>query len=78
LAHSRQTARVAGSTAGLGQNRLALVRAQPVAERGESVDVVRRAGGVGSAVVRVEVLVYVEDEVCGAAVEVGDFDEGAA
>jgi hypothetical protein len=29
---------------------------------------------VSTAVVRVEVLVYVEDEVCSAAVEVGDLD----
>jgi hypothetical protein len=33
---------------------------------------------VGAAVVGVEVLVHVEDEVCCAAVEVGDFDQSSA
>jgi hypothetical protein len=78
LAHGRQTARVAGSAASLSQDCLALVRAQPVTECGESVDVVSSAGSVRTAVVRVEVLVYVEDKVCSAAVEVGYLNQCTA
>ena len=56
---------------------MALVLAQPVAEVCERIGVVGGAGGVGAAVVGVEVLVHVEDQVCGAAVEVGDFDQSS-
>jgi len=61
LADGFQAARVGRSATGFGQNRLALVLAQPVAEVGESVSVVGGACGVGAAVVGVEVLVHVED-----------------
>lgn len=37
-----------------------------------AADAVGGAGGRGAGVIRVEVLVHVEDEVVGAAVEVGD------
>ena len=78
LAHSFQAARIVRSTTSLSQDGLTLVLTQPVAKVGEGVGVVGGAGGVGAAVVGVEVLVYVEDQVCGAAVEVGDFNQGAA
>lgn len=78
LAHGFQAARVGRSATSLGQDGLTLVLAQPVAESGERIGVVGGAGGVGAAVVGVEVLVHVEDEVCCAAVEVGDFDQSAA
>jgi hypothetical protein len=74
LADGFQAARIGRSATGLGQDGLAIVLAQPVAESGERIGVVGGAGGVGAAVVGVEVLVHVEDEVCCAAVEVGDFD----
>jgi hypothetical protein len=78
LAHSFQAARIIRSTTGLRENRLALVRAQPVAQRREGLGVVGRARRVRARVVRVEVLVHVEDQVRRAAVEVGHFDQGAA
>lgn len=62
--------------AGLGEDGLALVGAEPVAEGGEGGDVVGGAGGVGAGAVGVEVLVDVEDQVGGAAVEVGDLVQG--
>jgi hypothetical protein len=74
LANSLQAARVCRSTTCLGQDGLTLVLTQPVAESGERIGIVSGASGVGAAVVGVEVLVHVEDEVCCAAVEVGDFD----
>ena len=74
LADGFQAAGVGRSAAGLGQDGLTLVLTQPVAKVGEGVGVVGGAGGVGAAVVGVEVLVHVEDEVCCAAVEVGDLD----
>jgi len=77
LANGFQAARVGGSAAGLSQDCLTLVRTEPVAESGKRIGVVSSASSVGAAVVRVEVLVYVEDEVCRAAVEVGDFDQSA-
>lgn len=78
LTHGLQTARIVRPTARLGQNRLALVLTQPVAERREGVDVVGRAGRVRAGIVRVEVLVHVEDQVRRAAVEVRHFDQRAA
>lgn len=78
LADGLQAAGVAGSAAGLGQDGLALVGAQPLAEVGEVADVVRRAGRVCAGVVGVEVAVHVEDQVRRAAVEVGHFHEGRA
>ena len=85
LAKHGQAAGVVG-TAGLGEDGEALVGAEPVAEGGEGCDVVGGAGGGGAGAIGVEVLVDVEDEVVGAAVEVGDLvksgggavvDEGA-
>lgn len=85
LAQHGQAAGVVGA-AGLGEDGLALVGAEPLAEGVEGVDVVGGAGGVGAGAVGVEVLVDVEDQVVGAAVEVGDLvksgggavvDEGA-
>jgi len=75
LAQHGQAAGVVG-TAGLGEDGLALVGAEPVAEGGEGGDVVGGAGGVGAGAVGVEVLVNVEDQVVGGAVEVGDLVEG--
>ena len=74
LAQHGQAAGVVGA-AGLGEDGLALVGAEPLAEGVEGVDVVGGAGGVGAGAVGVEVLVDVEDEVVGAAVEVGDLVE---
>jgi hypothetical protein len=85
LAQGGQAAGVVGTT-GLGEDGLALVGAEPGAEGVESFDVIGGAGGVGAGAVGVEVLVDVEDQVVGAAVEVGDLgksgggavvDEGA-
>ena len=73
-----QAARISSSATGLGQDCLALVLTQPVAKVSECIGVVGGAGGVGAAIVGVEVLVHVEDEVGCAAVEVGDFNQGAA
>jgi len=78
LADGLQAARVGSSATGLGQDSLAVVLTQPVAEAGERIGVVGGAGGVGAAVVGVEVFVHVEDQVCCAAVEVGDFDQSSA
>lgn len=78
LAHSFQAAGIVRPAARLGQNGLALVLAQPVAQRPEGLGVVGRARRVRARVVRVEVLVHVEDQVCRAAVQVGHFDQGAA
>lgn len=75
LAQSGQAAGVVGAT-GLGEDGLALVGAEPGTEGVEGFDVVGGAGGVGAGAVGVEVLVDVEDQVGGAAVEVGDFAEG--
>jgi hypothetical protein len=74
LAHGFQAARIIRSTTGLGEDRLALVRAQPVAQRREGLGVVGRARRVRARVVRVEVLVHVEDQVRRSAVEVSHFD----
>lgn len=78
LAHILETAAVRWPAASLGQDSLALVRAEPVTKGLEDLDVVGGAGGVGARVVGVEVLVDVEDEVGGAAVEVGDLHERGA
>ena len=78
LAHSFQAARIVRSTTSLSQDGLTLVRAQPVAQRREGLGVVGRARRVRARVVRVEVLVHVEDQVRRAAVEVGHFDQRAA
>jgi hypothetical protein len=75
LAEGGQAGSVVGAT-GLGEDGLALVGAEPGAEGVEGVDVVGGAGGVGAGAVGVEVLVDVEDQVGGAAVEVGDFAKG--
>ena len=75
LAQHGQAAGVVGA-AGLGEDGLTLVGAEPVAEGGEGGDVVGGAGGVGAGAVGVEVLVDVEDQVVGGAVEVGDLVEG--
>jgi len=72
LAHIGQAARVGRPTTSLGEERLALVGAQVRGQGVEGGDVVRRARGVRAGAVRVEVLVHVEDEVRGAAVQVGN------
>jgi hypothetical protein len=77
LAKRSQAAGLAG-TAGLSEDSLALVGLEPGAEGVESIDVVGGAGGVRAGAVGVEVLVNVEDEVGGAAVEVGDFVKSGA
>jgi hypothetical protein len=78
LAHRFQAARIVRPATGLGENRLALVRAQPVTQRREGFGVVGRARRVRARVVRVEVLVHVEDQVCRGAVQVGHFYQSAA
>jgi hypothetical protein len=75
LAERSQAAGVVRATS-LGEDGLALVGAEPGAEGVEGFDVVGGAGGVGAGAVGVEVLVDVEDQVVGAAVEVGDLGEG--
>ena len=75
LAQCGQAAGIVGAT-GLGEDGLALVGAEPLAEGVEGFNVVGGAGGVGAGAVGVEVLVDVEDQVVGAAVEVGDLVEG--
>jgi hypothetical protein len=75
LAEGGQAGSVVGAT-GLGEDGLALVGAEPGAEGVEGVDVVGGAGSVGAGAVGVEVLVDVEDQVGGAAVEVGDLGQG--
>jgi len=77
LAERSQTASLARATS-LSKDGLTLVGLEPSAESVESVDVVSGASSVGARAVGVEVLVDVEDEVGGAAVEVGDFGEGGA
>jgi hypothetical protein len=67
-------ARLVVGTTGLGEDGLATVGAEPAGKLGEAGNVVRGGdtGRVGSRVVRVRVLVNVEDEVGLAAVKVGD------
>jgi hypothetical protein len=77
LAERSQAAGVVRATS-LGEDGLALVGAEPGAEGVEGFDVVGGAGGVGAGAVGVKVLVDVEDQVVGAAVEVGDLGEGGA
>jgi hypothetical protein len=62
----------------LGEDGLALVGTEPSTESVEGVDVVGGASGVSSGSVRVEVLVDIEDQVGGAAIEVLDLGESGA
>lgn len=67
------------TTAKLGVDCLPPIAAEPVGKRAEGRrDVVSDAGGGGTAVVRVGVLVNVEDQVRLRAVGVGDVEEGSA
>lgn len=77
LAKHGQAAGIVGATS-LSEDSLALVGTEPGTKGVEGVDVVGGAGGVGAGAVGVEVLVDVEDEVGGAAVEVGDLGESGA
>lgn len=79
IADGSEARLVVGAT-GLGQQGLAAVAAEPRSELGEACNVGGRgnAGVVCAAVVRVRVLVNVEDEVGLAAVEVGDLVEGGS
>ena len=70
LAEGSQASAVGRPTTGLGEDGLALVGPQPVTEGLENGDVVLSARGVGAAVVRVEVLVDIEDEVGERAVKI--------
>lgn len=74
LAKRSQAARVVRAT-GLSENGLALVGLEPSTKSVEGLNVVGGASGVGAGTVGVEVLVDVEDEVGGGAVEVLDFEE---
>ena len=65
-------------TTRLSQNSLPRVGPEIIAQRLERSHVVMSASSVRTAVVRVEVLMHVEDEVGGAAVEVGDFAESGS
>lgn len=75
LAQHRQAGAVGSSATSLSEDRLALVRPQPAAQRLERSDVVGCAGRVCAAAVRVEVGVDVEDEVMRCAVDVLDLGE---
>jgi hypothetical protein len=64
------------STTSLGQDGLSVVLSQPSSKRRESgIDIVCDALGVGAGVVRVEILVHIEDQVVGCAVRVLDGGE---
>lgn len=78
MADGCETARIGWSATSLGQDRLALVLAEPIAEVGEGVCVVGGAGGVGSGVVGIEILVDVKNEVGSASVKVCNLDQGGA
>ena len=79
VADGSQAGLVVGA-AGLGEDGLTAVGAEPRGELGEAGDVGGggNASRVGAAVVRVRVLVDVENEVGLAAVEVGDLVEGSS
>lgn len=72
-ADTREAGRVSRTSTGLGKDCLAANTLQPCRQRRESVrDSVGHAVYVGTGVIRIEVLVDIEDEVLGRAVEVED------
>ena len=75
-ANVRQTTRAVAAATGLAQQSLAFRILEPLEEGFESdTDAVGGASGGGAGVAGVEILVHVEDEIVGAAVEVGDVSE---
>ena len=64
------------STTSLAQYCLSTICSQPSCQWCEGgINVVSYALGMGSGVIRVEIFVYVEDQIGGSAVEIGDLRE---